>query len=90
MGPQVVFTGVAAGAVQVGFREQGTPLGSAAVGQDGRWSWDAGWEWTSGAHVVDVVVLDAFGGESPIAQVPFSVMGVTAGASAGGYYGGSY
>lgn len=90
MGPQVVFTGMATGAVQVGFREQGRPLGSAAVGQDGRWSWNSGWEWTPGAHVVDVVVLDAFGGETPISQVPFSVMGVTAGASSHGYYGGSY
>ncbi|MEB8343055.1 hypothetical protein [Streptomyces endophyticus] len=90
MGSQVVFTGVTAGAVQVGFREQGTPLGSAAVGHDGRWSWDSGWEWTPGAHVVDVVVLDAFGGETPISQVPFSVMGVTAGAASQGYYGGSY
>ncbi|MBO1335584.1 hypothetical protein [Streptomyces sp. VRA16 Mangrove soil] len=89
-GPGVVFTGVAPGTVQVLFREQGQMLGAVAVGQDGRWSWDAGWAWAAGTHEVDVVGLDAFGGEIPVGRVPFAVTGASVGAPTNGYFGGAF
>ncbi|WP_371668593.1 hypothetical protein OG985_13540 [Streptomyces sp. NBC_00289] len=82
---QVAFAGVAAGAVQVGFREDGVFLGSCAVAPDGRWSWEPGWTWAGGMHTVEVFAADAAGGESPAAAVPFAVPNIPTGAAAAGY-----
>ncbi|MFF0142467.1 hypothetical protein ACFYRN_39280 [Streptomyces sp. NPDC005227] len=91
MDARVVFTGVAVGAVGVGFHEGGRLLGNAAVGQDGTWAWETGWEWAPGSYTVEAVALDAFGGQSPIAQTPFTVLGAMSQVtSEGGYYGGEY
>ncbi|MFG2636704.1 hypothetical protein ACGFX8_22980 [Streptomyces sp. NPDC048362] len=87
---RVVFTGSSPGAAQVGFRENGVLLGGTAVAPNGGWSWDGGWEWSAGAHVVDVFAVDASGAESPFTQVPFTVMGASAGAPAAAFYGGGY
>ncbi|MEV5985431.1 hypothetical protein AB0L85_10455 [Streptomyces sp. NPDC052051] len=87
MGSRVVFTGSATGAAQVGIRENGVLLGAAAVAPNGSWSWDSGWAWSAGMHVVDVFAVDASGGESPVTQVPFTVMNAPAGAGAHQYYG---
>lgn len=72
-GPAVAFTGVAPGASQVGFRESGVLLGASPVAADGRWSWEPGWDWPEGSHLVEVFAVDAAGGESTAAPVPFSV-----------------
>ncbi|WP_371668592.1 hypothetical protein OG985_13535 [Streptomyces sp. NBC_00289] len=87
---RVVFAGAAAGAAQIGFRENGVLLGGAAVAANGSWSWDSGWAWSEGMHVVDVFGVDASGAESPVTQVPFTVMNASAGSAVGSYYGGNY
>lgn len=87
MGATVGFMGVAGGAAQVGFRENGVFLGATAVSSDGRWSWDPGWAWNEGMHLVEVFSVDAAGAESPAAQVPFTAMSASAGAASGAYYG---
>jgi hypothetical protein len=90
MGSRVVFTGTAPGAAQVGFHENGVLLGGAAVAADGSWSWDSGWAWSDGVHVVDVFAVDASGAESPVTQVPFTVMGTTGSWAGTAHYGGAY
>ncbi|MFF9817930.1 hypothetical protein [Streptomyces sp. NPDC014006] len=85
MDARVLFAGSAPGAVQVGFRESGVLLGAAAVGPDGMWSWDSGWAWSTGTHVVDVFGVDAAGVESSISRIPFSTVGVSSGAGSPGY-----
>ncbi|MBA2947667.1 hypothetical protein [Streptomyces himalayensis] len=90
MDSRVVFTGAATGAAQVGFRENGVLLGGAAVAPNGSWSWDSGWAWNAGMHVVDVFAVDASGAESPVTQIPFTVMNASAGVAAAPYYGGNY
>ncbi|MHA5050512.1 Ig-like domain-containing protein [Streptomyces sp. SD15] len=90
MDSRVVFTGAATGAAQVGFRENGALLGGAAVAPNGSWSWDSGWAWGAGMHVVDVFAVDPSGAESPVTQVPFTVMNASAGAPTAAYYGGNY
>ncbi|MFJ7300154.1 hypothetical protein [Streptomyces sp. NPDC099088] len=91
MNARVVFSGVAVGAVGVGFHEGGRLLGNAAVGHGGSWSWEAGWEWAPGSYTVEAVALDAFGGQSTIARTPFTVLSAMSEATpAGGYYGGDY
>ncbi|MGC9538826.1 hypothetical protein [Streptomyces sp. UG1] len=87
---RVVFTGSAAGAAQIGFRENGALLGGVAVAADGTWSWDAGWAWSAGMHVVDVFAVDAAGAESAVTQVPFTVMTASAVSGTSAYYGGTY
>ncbi|MEV7684851.1 hypothetical protein [Streptomyces bungoensis] len=87
---RVVFRGAAAGAAQVGFRERGMLLGGAAVAPDGSWSWDSGWAWGVGTHVVDVFAVDPSGAESPVTQVPFTVLDVSAAAPTASFYGGEY
>jgi hypothetical protein len=82
---QVDFAGFAAGAVQVGFRENGIFLGSCAVAPDGRWSWQPGWSWAGGMHTVEVFAADAAGGESPAAAVPFAVQNLPADAATARY-----
>ncbi|MER5182745.1 hypothetical protein ABT009_31080 [Streptomyces sp. NPDC002896] len=84
-GARVGFTGAARGAAQVGFRENGVFLGACAVAPEGRWSWDPGWPWAEGMHTVEVFAVDAAGGESPAASVPFTVMNAPAGAAPAGY-----
>jgi hypothetical protein len=79
------LAGSAHGAAQVGFRENGVFLGAAAVAADGRWAWDPGWAWAPGAHHVEVVAVDAAGGQSPAAAVSFSVVGTPAGAGPAAY-----
>jgi hypothetical protein len=90
MGATVAFMGLARGAARVGFRENGVFLGATAVSSDGRWSWDPGWSWSEGMHLVEVFSVDAAGAESPAAQAPFTVMGASAGAASGAYYGQNY
>ncbi|PKW10694.1 hypothetical protein SAMN05428944_2105 [Streptomyces sp. 1222.5] len=90
MDARVVFSGAAPGAAQIGFRENGVLLGGAAVAPNGSWSWDSGWPWSPGVHIVDVFAVDTAGGESAVTQVPFTVMDVPAGAGAVPYYGGTY
>ncbi|MET7571309.1 hypothetical protein ABZT04_22820 [Streptomyces sp. NPDC005492] len=87
---RVVFTGSATASAQVGFRENGVLLGGTAVAPNGSWSWEAGWQWGAGAHVVDVFAVDASGTESPVTRVPFTVMATPAGATPTSYYGGTY
>ncbi|MET7452232.1 hypothetical protein ABZT03_10125 [Streptomyces sp. NPDC005574] len=87
---RVVFAGAAGGAVQVGFRENGVLLGGAPVAANGSWSWDAGRPWSEGTHVVDVFGVAVSGVESPVTQVPFTVMNASAGSMTGSYYGGTY
>ncbi|MHA5050513.1 hypothetical protein [Streptomyces sp. SD15] len=85
LGTTVGFAGVARGATQVGFRENGVFLGSGAVALDGRWSWDPGWPWGEGAHTVEVFAVDAAGGESEATPAPFAVLNASAGATPAGY-----
>ncbi|AJP04339.1 hypothetical protein TU94_25615 [Streptomyces cyaneogriseus subsp. noncyanogenus] len=85
MDARVVFTGSAPGAAQVGFRENGVLLGGAAVAPNGTWSWDGGWAWNAGSHVVDVFAVDAAGGESATTRIPFTVMGVSTGVGPAGF-----
>ncbi|MGX4689200.1 hypothetical protein [Streptomyces sp. JNUCC 63] len=87
---RVVFAGSATGAAQVGFRENGVLLGRAAVAPNGSWSWDSGRPWSGGMHVVDVFTVDASGGESPVTQVPFTVMNTSAGTATAPYHGGNH
>ncbi|MFG2261927.1 hypothetical protein [Streptomyces sp. NPDC048720] len=82
MDSRIVFRGAAAGASQVGFRQNGVLLGGVAVAQDGSWSWDSGWAWGAGMHVVDVFAVDHSGAESAVTQVPFTVLNLSAGAPA--------
>ncbi|MET8204589.1 hypothetical protein ABZT51_00880 [Streptomyces sp. NPDC005373] len=86
MSAVVGFTGFAGGARQVGFRENGAFLGATAVAADGRWSWEPGWAWPEGMHLVEVFAVDAAGVESPAAQAPFAVVNVSAGAGSAAYY----
>jgi hypothetical protein len=79
------LAGSAPGAAQVGFRENGVFLGAAAVAADGRWAWDPGWAWARGAHHVEVVAVDAAGGQSPAVAVSFTVVGTPAGAGPAAY-----
>ncbi|MFE3167304.1 hypothetical protein [Streptomyces sp. NPDC059224] len=74
LGTQVRFTGASNAAVRVGFRENGAPLGFCPVGHDGRWLWDADWNWAGGTHTVEVFAANAAGEESPSASVTFAVM----------------
>ncbi|MGW5198469.1 hypothetical protein [Streptomyces spiralis] len=90
MDPRVVFTGIAVDAAQVGFRENGVLLGGTAVSADGRWTWDSGWAWSDGTHMVDVFAIGVSGAESPVTQVPFTVMGTAAAGATSAYYGGAY
>ncbi|QOV34903.1 hypothetical protein IM697_33115 [Streptomyces ferrugineus] len=90
MDSRVVFAGSAPGASQVGFRENGVLLGGAVVAANGGWSWDSGWAWSAGAHLVDVFTVDAFGAESAVTQVPFTVMTASAVSGTSAYYGGTY
>ncbi|MEU6010016.1 hypothetical protein [Streptomyces sp. NPDC047453] len=90
MDPRVVFAGTSPGATQVGFRENGVLLGGAAVAADGGWAWDSGWAWSGGPHVVDVFAVDPSGAESPVTQVPFTVMAAAAPGAATAHYGGTY
>jgi hypothetical protein len=84
----VVFTGSATDAVQVGFRENGVLLVGVAVGSNGTGSWESGWSWSPGKHVVDVFAVHASGAESPVTQLPFTVMDVASMGSRDVYYGG--
>ncbi|MFE3167305.1 hypothetical protein [Streptomyces sp. NPDC059224] len=87
----VVFSGSAAGAVQVGFRENGMLLSGAPVAANGGWTWESGWPWSEGPHVVDVFAVDGAGTESTVTRVPFTVMNVSAAAASPvSYYGGSF
>ncbi|MFJ4518278.1 hypothetical protein [Streptomyces sp. NPDC088816] len=79
--PRVVFAGSATGATEVGFRENGVPLGRASVAPNGSWLWDSGRPWSEGMHVVDVFTVDDSGGESPRTRTLFSVMPAAAGAA---------
>ncbi len=88
--PRVVFTGSAAASTQVGFRENGVLLGGTVVAPNGAWSWESGWQWAAGRHVIDVFSVDASGTESPVTTVPFTVMHTTSGAAPAAYYGGTY
>lgn len=90
MDSRVVFAGSAAASTQVGFRENGVLLGGTAVAPNGSWSWEAGWQWAAGAHVIDVFAVDASGTESPATRVPFTVMQTSTGATPASYYGGTY
>ncbi|PZH08523.1 hypothetical protein C1I97_15895 [Streptomyces sp. NTH33] len=90
MDSRVVFAGSAAGAAQVGFRENGVLLGRAAVALNGSWSWDSSGLWNGGMHVVDVFAVDASGGESPVTRVLFTVMNTSAGAETAPYQGGNH
>ncbi|MGW0832663.1 hypothetical protein [Streptomyces prunicolor] len=90
MDSRVVFAGSAAASTQVGFRENGALLGGTAVAPNGSWSWEAGWQWAAGAHVIDVFAVDASGTESPATRVPFTVMQTSTGATPASYYGGTY
>ncbi|WP_206328689.1 hypothetical protein [Streptomyces sp. Tu 4128] len=74
VGPSVAFHGTAPGAVQVGFRENGVPLGAVAVAPDGVWGWDPGWSWPEGTHLVEVVGVDAHGAESAPGAAAFTVL----------------
>ncbi|WP_200307735.1 hypothetical protein [Streptomyces adelaidensis] len=89
MDARVVFTGTATGAAQVGFRENGVLLGGAGVAPNGAWSWESGWAWSEGTHIVDVFAVDASGAESPVTRIPFTAMNVSAGAATP-YHGGTY
>ncbi|MFE4049622.1 hypothetical protein [Streptomyces sp. YIM B13518] len=80
MGSAVRFTGSAGGAAQVGFRAEGTLLGTCPVAADGRWTWDAGWAWQEGMHTVEVFAVDAVGAESPATLLPFAVLNAPVGA----------
>ncbi|MFJ8077347.1 hypothetical protein ACIQ7Q_26300 [Streptomyces sp. NPDC096176] len=73
-GTTVAFHGAAAGAVQVRFRQNGALLGGSGVRPDGAWIWEPGWAWPPGPHLVEVIGVDANGGESPPATVTFTVM----------------
>ncbi|MER7189722.1 hypothetical protein [Streptomyces flaveolus] len=77
-GTVVGFRGIAPGAVQVRFRENGALLGVTGLSPDGTWAWDPGWPWAQGAHLVEAVAVDANGMESAPAQLPFAVMPVAA------------
>ncbi|MCX4814536.1 hypothetical protein OG601_28470 [Streptomyces sp. NBC_01239] len=88
--PRVVFTGSAAASTQVGFRENGVLLGGTVVAPNGAWSWESGWQWAAGPHVIDVFSVDASGTESPVTTVPFTVMHTPSGATPAAYYGGTY
>ncbi|MFE7210658.1 hypothetical protein ACFU93_11840 [Streptomyces sp. NPDC057611] len=90
MDPRVVFAGTSPDATRVGFRENGVLLGGAAVAADGGWAWDSGWAWSGGPHVVDVFAVDPSGAESPVTQVPFTVMAAAAPGVATAHYGGTY
>ncbi|MGW0814431.1 hypothetical protein ACWD00_14445 [Streptomyces viridiviolaceus] len=77
-GTAVGFRGIAPGAVQVRFRENGALLGANGLRPDGTWAWEPGWPWPEGAHLVEVVAVDANGMESAPAQIPFTVTPATA------------
>ncbi|MEV5546196.1 hypothetical protein AB0L35_08630 [Streptomyces sp. NPDC052309] len=72
-GTAVGFRGIAPGTVQVRFRENGALLGANGVRPDGTWAWEPGWPWSEGAHLVEVVAVDAGGMESEPARIPFTV-----------------
>ncbi|MFF9601950.1 hypothetical protein ACF1GY_06680 [Streptomyces sp. NPDC014684] len=90
MDSRVVLRGAAVGAAQVGFRENGVLLGGVTVAPDGSWSWDSGWPWGAGTHVVDVFAVDPAGGESPVTQLPFTVLDASATAPSAAFYGAGY
>ncbi|MFB7258730.1 hypothetical protein [Streptomyces nojiriensis] len=73
-GPSVGFMGYAPGAVRVEFHKDGTGLGATAVMADGSWSWDAGWAWPEGPHVVDAVAVDAMGNAAAWTTAAFTVV----------------
>ncbi|MGQ5594698.1 hypothetical protein ACUJ8N_24690 [Streptomyces sp. ESR1.13] len=75
VGASFVFHGTAPGAVQVGFQENGVFLGAVAVAPDGLWSWDPGWAWPEGPHLVEVVAVDAHGAQSAPGPAGFTVAG---------------
>ncbi|MGX6744499.1 hypothetical protein [Streptomyces xantholiticus] len=77
-GTTVVFHGIAAGAVQVRFQQNGALLGMSGVRPDGTWGWDPGWPWPEGPHLVEVVAVTAHGTESPPAPAAFTVMNASA------------
>ncbi|MEV6792106.1 hypothetical protein AB0M87_08935 [Streptomyces sp. NPDC051320] len=85
----VRFTGAARDATQVGFREDGIPLGVAPVAPDGSWSWESGWSWSAGQHVVEVFGVDAGGSESLASLVSFTAQNMVT-APADPYYGQRY
>jgi hypothetical protein len=76
--PAVGFHGLAPGAAQVLFRENGVVLGAAVVAPDGNWGWEPGWAWPEGSRLVEVVAVDAHGMESPPAPAAFTVMNTSA------------
>ncbi|MFC8368783.1 hypothetical protein ACFUIT_12505 [Streptomyces sp. NPDC057239] len=90
MDSRVVFTGSATDAAQVGFRENGVLLGGVAVGSNGIWSWESGWPWSPGTHVIDVFAVHASGAESPVTQLPFTVMDIAPMGARDAYYGGTH
>ncbi|MFB7708866.1 hypothetical protein [Streptomyces sp. NPDC056105] len=67
--------------------ENGVFLGATAVAAHGRWSWEPGWAWPEGMHLVEVFAVDAAGVESSGTQAPFAVVNVSAGAGSATYYG---
>ncbi|MEV8030720.1 hypothetical protein [Streptomyces sp. NPDC086182] len=87
--PRIVFTGSAGGFAQVGFRENGKLLGRTVVAPDGRWSWESGWQWSVGTHVLDVFAVNASGAEFPAPRLPFTVMHAMAATAPAAYRGGT-
>ncbi|MEU9147666.1 hypothetical protein [Streptomyces sp. NPDC048349] len=84
-GPAVRFTGFAPGAVRVDFQERGTGLGTCEVTADGAWTWDPGWAWAEGEHLVEAVAVDARGNASAWTSVPFVLMNAYIMPAQGGY-----
>ncbi|MGW1533772.1 hypothetical protein [Streptomyces aureus] len=72
------FTGASNGATRIGFRRNGTLLGSCPVAHDGRWLWNAEGEWAPGPHTVEIVAANEAGEASPPATVTFDVMSLSA------------
>ncbi|MGW0928152.1 hypothetical protein [Streptomyces sp. NPDC002644] len=66
------FVGSATGAVRVSIWENGTFLGTPAVGPDGGWSWEPDRPWAAGQHHVKVFAVDQAGFQSPRAEVVFT------------------
>ncbi|MDI6517037.1 hypothetical protein OHA99_07375 [Streptomyces coelicoflavus] len=69
----VGFRGLAPGAVEIRFYENGALLGANGTLPDGTWAWDPGVVWPQGQHLVVVVALGPDGTESAPAQVLFTV-----------------
>ncbi|MET8574028.1 hypothetical protein [Streptomyces sp. NPDC005012] len=72
------FSGFAAGAARVRFREGGIDLGACPVAPDGGWAWHPDRPWLPGPHLVEVVAADHHGVEGPPTGVAFTAVDTSA------------